>query len=170
MFSIKLSSAFFVALFALIAGQALALNVTLGTTSVQPAQVIVNPDAQLTSACQASCAPATQSLQACTDDACFCSNATFAVIRDCEQCYFNELISTFKESVDPTRDPSAVLTAYKTACTTIGQIPLANLTAVTLPSNWNGPFGQGLNLGATVVTVIAAFGLGSGLIYTVCTM
>lgn len=39
-----------------------------------------------------------------------------------------------------------------------------------LPDNWNGPFGQGLDIPATVVTVIAGAILGVGMITVVNTM
>ena len=48
--------------------------------------------------------------------------------------------------------------------------PFAAKFAIAPPSDWDGPFGQGLNMGATVVTVIIGALLGSGLITVLCTM
>lgn len=42
--------------------------------------------------------------------------------------------------------------------------------AITVPSDWDGPFGQELNMGATVVTVIVGALLGGSLIGVLCTM
>lgn len=49
-------------------------------------------------------------------------------------------------------------------------VPFKAEFAITVPSDWDGPFGQGLNLGATIVTVIVGAVLGSGLIGVLCTM
>ena len=63
-------------------------------------------------------------------------------------------------------------TAYSAACGS----PSPNITvaaadiALTVPANWDGPFGQGLNTGTTVISVIITFFLGVGLITVVNTM
>ena len=71
--------------------------------------------------------------------------------------------------------------AYVAACNTANITVITNGTAstltiaaadaaLTLPPNWDGPFGQGLNIGTTVVTVAAATLLGGGLIGVLITM
>ena len=46
----------------------------------------------------------------------------------------------------------------------------ANLTTLALPSDWDGPFGQGLTPGTTAITLIAALIIGGGAITVVNTM
>ena len=41
---------------------------------------------------------------------------------------------------------------------------------LAVPPTWDGSFGQGLDIGGTVVTVIAGTILGGGLIGVLCTM
>lgn len=44
------------------------------------------------------------------------------------------------------------------------------LFAITVPPDWDGPFGQGLSMAATVITVIAGAGLGAGMIGVLISM
>lgn len=70
--------------------------------------------------------------------------------------------------------------AYLAACATVSNTTLDLFASVRnpdnatfklqLPDNWNGPFGQGLDIPATVVTVIAGAILGVGMITVVNTM
>ena len=56
--------------------------------------------------------------------------------------------------------------AYSTAC----NLTAPHLLALAPPAGWDGPFGQGLTTGTTVVTFIAALILGLGSITVVNTM
>ena len=64
--------------------------------------------------------------------------------------------------------PARRVAAYSSACGTLA--PPATDFALTLPANWDGPFGQGLDTAGTVVTFIVALSLGLGLISVVNTM
>lgn len=50
--------------------------------------------------------------------------------------------------------PSAI--AYTTACNGTTETPLK----LALPADWDGPFGQGLTMGTTVIAVGSAFIIG----------
>ena len=67
-----------------------------------------------------------------------------------------------------------VLSDYVTACSgsNITTTPSNASTIVKLqvPDNWDGPFGQGLNTGTTVIAFIAALTLGVGGISVLCVM
>ena len=67
-----------------------------------------------------------------------------------------------------TLTPARRVAAYSSACGTLA--PPATDFALTLPANWDGPFGQGLDTAGTVVTFIVALSLGLGLISVVNTM
>ena len=61
-------------------------------------------------------------------------------------------------------------TAYAAACA-VEHITLDdNQTTLALPADWDGPFGQGLSVGATAVTLAAALLVGFGSIAIVNTM
>lgn len=64
------------------------------------------------------------------------------------------------------------ITAYSAACTGVNHtIPLtAKEIALAVPTNWDGPFGQGLTTLGTVVTVAAGAFIGVGMITVVNTM
>lgn len=49
--------------------------------------------------------------------------------------------------------------AYKTACSNV-LLAINTTFALTLPPDWDGPFGQGLTMGTTVIAVGSAFILG----------
>jgi len=168
-----LKIAFFTALFATIAGRVAALNIVMGSAVVPASQFLTVPDQTMTANCQSSCSPATQAITTCTDsnDACLCNNATVTAITACEQCYFNDLIKRNVAMSDPTKNPSPALAAYSAAClSSLNQTIPATEIAIALPANWDGPFGLGLGMPATIFTVIVTTFLGGGLIYTLCSM
>lgn len=49
---------------------------------------------------------------------------------------------------------------YIAACTTAKQTVDPTLGKLTLPPNWDGPFGQGLNTATTAIVLIVTLGLG----------
>ena len=62
-------------------------------------------------------------------------------------------------------------TAYMAACNLALNTTLDTTNAtLAVPPTWDGSFGQGLDIGGTVVTVIAGTILGGGLIGVLCTM
>lgn len=59
--------------------------------------------------------------------------------------------------------------AYGTACN-LNTTAQKEFTTLTLPPDWDGPFGQGLSPVATAFVLIIALLLGSSSIWVVCTM
>ncbi|TCD69006.1 hypothetical protein EIP91_009228 [Steccherinum ochraceum] len=157
------------AFFAVFASRVLALQITVAPMgNVSANQFLDVSDQTVKTNCQDSCAPANTAINACTDDTCLCDTATLTAITACQQCMFNDLIHRFATSDDPRVGSSPALAAYTTAC---------NLSATTAkefvlapPSDWNGPFGQGLNTAATAFGVALALFLGIGCITVVNTM
>ncbi|KAK7688469.1 hypothetical protein QCA50_008007 [Cerrena zonata] len=180
---------------AFFASKALALNINFtGSVSnptldvIPPSQYLSFDDAEAMTTCQTQCTTATNTIQTCGDtgDDCLCSNTTIADIVSCHQCVFSDLIHRRKVATDIRENSTPALAAWQAACLTTAPV---NATlpdhdvdfpftfkafkaefAITVPSDWDGPFGQGLNMGATVVTVIAGALLGGSLIGILCTM
>ncbi|KAI0776784.1 hypothetical protein BD413DRAFT_645615 [Trametes elegans] len=166
--------------FALFAGQVLAvLNITIPELGViHQTQFLATNDSVLAS-CNATCVPAMDKITACQDDnACLCdANATVPAIVQCEQCMFTQLLALNRRPADGLAgQTSALAGASPLSLPSHYSLPFltavlpATLTALTLPPNWDGPFGQGLTTFGTVVTVLAASVLGTGLITVVNTM
>jgi len=158
----------------LLASRAAALNITVGGSvgTVPASQFLTVDDAGITSDCQTQCTPANNAIQACgTNDSCLCNSTTVAAITACEQCMFNDLIAKNIPMPDPRAGSATALTAYAAACLADANVtvPTTEIT-LTLPSDWDGPFGQSLSLPATVLTVIVASGLASGSIWVLSTM
>ncbi|RPD60725.1 hypothetical protein L226DRAFT_533094 [Lentinus tigrinus ALCF2SS1-7] len=185
-------SCFLVAFFALLVGRvaaqaSLTINVGLSTGNVTAADFL-KPNDPVLGDCTQECTAAESVISACTNNACLCNaNATDATaaippIVKCEQCMFNALITRNTVPQDPRAGQSSALSAYLAACNTANitvtaadgtpsTLTVAAAAAVlTSPPNWDGPFGQGLNTGTTVITVIAATILGGGLIGVLVTM
>lgn len=66
---------------------------------------------------------------------------------------------------------NAVIVAYAAACLASVNVTVPTTeTTLTLPPDWDGPFGLGLSPAGTAVTLIAGLLLGSGAIFVVNTM
>ncbi|PCH43065.1 hypothetical protein WOLCODRAFT_153117 [Wolfiporia cocos MD-104 SS10] len=157
----------------LLASRVSALEISVGGSvgNVTANDFLNITDSQVASDCQTQCAPATKAIDACgTSSSCLCDSATVTAITACEQCMFDALIAGDLPMVDPREGSQTALTAYATACAGVNVTVPATLTTLTLPADWDGPFGQGLGLPATIFTVIIAAALGSGCIYIVSTM
>ncbi|KAJ3527419.1 hypothetical protein NM688_g8128 [Phlebia brevispora] len=172
--------ALFIAFFAALAGRAYAqinattFNITLpGLGNVTANQFLSFNDADLTTKCSGNLTAANNAISACTNNnaTCLCSPPTVRLILECEQCYFEQLIAENRAMPDVRAGNAAALTAYATACNaSAGVVLIADQTTLTLPSNWDGPYGQFLNAGATVFGVICTIVLGVGAITVVNTM
>jgi len=162
----------FIALLAVFASRVLALNITLPTLgAISASEFLDVQDADIKTNCQDVCTPATNAISACSDnDSCLCNTATVTAITACQQCMFTDLIHRFTTASDPRIGSAPALTAYVTACNASGIVVPATEVALTVPSDWNGPFGQGLNIAGTVITVGAALFLGLGCIGVVNSM
>ncbi|KAI0351587.1 hypothetical protein OH77DRAFT_1498391 [Trametes cingulata] len=163
------------AFLAAFAGQVLALNISIAGIpgNITASNFLTSSDPAF-SACSSDCAPALANITACgdTNDACLCSNQTTIIpaIVACEQCMFEQLIHDNRRPQDPRAGQTSAITAYTTACSNLNFTIPANITKLALPSDWDGPFGQGLTTLGTVVSVIAAAVLGTGMITVVNTM
>ncbi|TFY52556.1 hypothetical protein EVJ58_g9950 [Rhodofomes roseus] len=110
-------------------------------------------------------------MKSCTDDACFCTTTMIQQVATCEQCMFDALIAGDLMMTDPREGSQVALTAYGTACgTALNTTVAASLTTLTLPPDWDGPFGQGLSPVATGFVVAIAAALGGTSIWILCSM
>lgn len=101
---------------------------------------------------------------------------------------FNALIAGNLQQTDPREGGQVALTgthshicpcvspwlmpavlAYGTACG-LNATEAKTLTTLSLPADWDGPFGQGLSPVATAFVLMIALMLGTSSIYVVCTM
>ncbi|OBZ74572.1 hypothetical protein A0H81_05407 [Grifola frondosa] len=157
------------ALLVVLAGQALALNISVGGSvgTVLASDFLNIPDAELMTDCQSECNPCHRPVA--TPTHCLCSPPTLDDIRQCEQCMFNDLIVKNRKSPDPRAGSTPALAAYAAACSVSLQIDVAAPT-LTVPPDWDGPFGLSLNIAGTVVTLIAATVLASGSFFILNTM
>ncbi|KZT68103.1 hypothetical protein DAEQUDRAFT_790920, partial [Daedalea quercina L-15889] len=150
-----------------------ALEITVGGTlgNVSATDFLNIANSSVVADCTTQCEPARNSLSSCTDDTCFCNTTTIENVAACEQCMFNQLIAGDLQMTDPREGSQVALTAYGTACgTALNMTANATLTTLTLPSDWDGPFGQGLSPVATAFVLIITTLLGSGSIYILCSM
>ncbi|KAI0830196.1 hypothetical protein BC628DRAFT_1416507 [Trametes gibbosa] len=161
------------ALFSIFASQVLALNISIaGLTGTVDAVGFLSPNDPALAACPGDCTNALNVVQGCNgDDACLCNGTTtLPTILKCEQCMFAQLISDNRLPKDPRAGQTDALTAYAAACSPAHTIP-KNVTFVLVPPpGWDGPFGQGLTTFGTVVSVVAAAVLGTGMITVVNVM
>ncbi|EPQ55805.1 hypothetical protein GLOTRDRAFT_111010 [Gloeophyllum trabeum ATCC 11539] len=155
-----------------LAGRVAALSIAVaGINGNLTASQFLDVPEPLKTQCTTQCNPANNAIQACgTDDACLCNNATVSAITACQQCMFNQLIAENIPMPDPRAGSSAALTAYATACAGVGQVVNTTQVTLSIPSNWDGPFGVGLNTGGTVVTVAVGGLLGFGAIMILSNM
>ncbi|KAI1790612.1 hypothetical protein LXA43DRAFT_1146384 [Ganoderma leucocontextum] len=137
--------AFLLAVLAFLGGHVLAeLNITIDGKNITAAVFLASNDSVRTSA------------PACNgNNTCLCNDATKPIL-DCEECMFTQLITLNKRPADQLAGQASSLSAYTTAC---NGSAATNLT-LTLPLDWDGPFGQGLTVGTTVIAVGSAFILG----------
>ncbi|KIP09410.1 hypothetical protein PHLGIDRAFT_34440 [Phlebiopsis gigantea 11061_1 CR5-6] len=164
----------YIAFFALLAGRVYSLNITVpGMGNLTQTQFLKLSDATLISVCGQTCTGADTIIAACgTDEGCVCANATAQAVYNCEQCVFTELIKENRPMPDVLSGNQVVLTSYKTACAAAPlnvTIP-AEFVTLQLPSDWDGPFGQGLTTFTTAVYLASALIIGGGAITVVNTM
>ncbi|EKM52369.1 uncharacterized protein PHACADRAFT_260689 [Phanerochaete carnosa HHB-10118-sp] len=162
------------ALFALLAGRVLALEIAINIGdlgSIPATQFLDVSDSALQVACGSQCTSANETIAACTDDNCLCTNATMKAILQCEQCMFSTLIAENRPMPDPLAGNQILLTNYTAACLSGVNVTVpASLATLMTPDNWDGPFGQGLTPATTAITLIAALLVGGGAIAVVNTM
>ncbi|KAI0742769.1 hypothetical protein C8Q80DRAFT_1273380 [Daedaleopsis nitida] len=172
-------SFFLVAFFALLAGKVAALDINITTfdksTRIVQATDFLSSNISdvVRSDCNAECQPGVNAINACgTDNSCLCNTTTtIPLVVSCEECMFEKLIARFKKPDDPLAGQTNALTAYMTSCNNATNSTLdSKLFALHVPDNWDGPFGQGLNLPTTIVAVIFTTIFGGGLISVLCTM
>ncbi|KAM5530852.1 hypothetical protein V8D89_015496 [Ganoderma adspersum] len=153
--------ALLVAILAFFAGHVLAeLNITIAGRNITAAAFLGSQDPVRTQAeCAGNCTMAQNVVDACNgDNACLCNGTTTTPIVACEQCMFTQLIAQNRRPTDDLAGQTSSLLAYKAACTNANQT--VDTLVLTLPPDWDGPFGQGLTIGTTVIAVGSAFILG----------
>ncbi|KZT03327.1 uncharacterized protein LAESUDRAFT_751737 [Laetiporus sulphureus 93-53] len=161
-------------LFTVLASRVLALNITVGgTVGIVPAsEFLTVNDTYLTTTCQSQCTSAQTAITSCgTSNSCLCNSTTVTLITSCEQCMFDALIAEDLPMPDPRAGSATALTAYSAACLSDANVTVPTTEiALTLPSDWDGPFGLHLGIPATIFTLVAATTIGSGAIWVICTM
>jgi len=167
MFS-KLISA---ALLTVLAGRALAFNVTVGKATVQAPDVLTFTSNSVISGCDAGCATARSAIQACglNDTACYCAPTLAGLLSTCEQCMFTALVDANKPAPDPLAGSNVVLSGWTTNCLA-AKLPLPTALALTLPDSWDGPFVSVFPTAVGWVIAVTGGVLGSSLIYMLCNM
>jgi len=157
----------------LLASRVYALEITVGGSvgNVSAADFLNITDSSVATTCTSECAPAKSAIAACTDDSCLCNSTTIQDVATCEQCMFNALIAGDLKMTDPREGSQVALTAYGTACgTALNTTIAASLTTLTLPPDWDGPFGQGLSPVATGFVVAIAATMAGTSIWILCSM
>ncbi|EIN05858.1 hypothetical protein PUNSTDRAFT_137345 [Punctularia strigosozonata HHB-11173 SS5] len=135
------------ALFAALASQAIAFQVTFNKANISLPQLVTFQQGDVPSTCTSQCTNASSIATNCNEDnSCLCSNATVMAVTMCEQCLFNDLIKRNVPQPHPNVGSTPALTAYSTACSSVGINGTAALAALVLPSDWNGPVSLGLGL------------------------
>jgi hypothetical protein len=140
-------------------------NISFGTGTLNGSELLPTSYNGAIATCSSNCSIVQNELVACQNDAtCLCTNTTLvAELRNCEQCMYQSLIEA-NAPMPPESDQKAgstpMLVGYQTACSAFNFTLNATQVSLTLPANWDGPFGLGLNTGGTVVSVIFAFIIG----------
>ncbi|KAJ4500651.1 hypothetical protein C8R41DRAFT_810463 [Lentinula lateritia] len=112
--------------------------------------------------CAANCSNVQTELSGCQDDAsCLCATQLVSDLRNCEQCMYESLIAANAPLPDPKAGSTPVLVGYQAACAAFNITLNTTQVALALPTDWDGPFGLGLNIVGTVFTVGAGFILGT---------
>ncbi|PIL25931.1 hypothetical protein GSI_11684 [Ganoderma sinense ZZ0214-1] len=173
--------ALLLAIFAFLAGHVLAeLNITIDGRNITAAVFLNSTDSVRTSSqCNQLCNDAQSTIITCNgNNTCLCKNASSPIL-GCEQCMFSQLIALNRRPTDDLAGQTSSLTgkisfnlllsfqtnispsatAYTTACSDANETVSTPLTLV-LPDGWDGPFGQGLTIGTTVIAVGSAFIIG----------
>ena len=156
----------------LLAGQALALNVTLGTQVIEAREMVNFTPQGPIAVCAQDCSLAQTAIEACgTNDSCLCSNDTAALLLTCQQCMFTGLIAANQKMPDIRAGSQPLLGAYAAACAAQANVTFtAPQTALALPAFWDGPTGIAVPIGALVVIVGAGGMMGFGFIYMLSNM
>ncbi|EGN94857.1 hypothetical protein SERLA73DRAFT_187938 [Serpula lacrymans var. lacrymans S7.3] len=157
----------------LLAGRVLSLSIEIAGFSgnISANQFLNVSDTSVLAACQTQCNNGTTAINNCgTNDTCLCDTATIAAITNCQQCMFDDLIANFAVSSDPRVGSTPALTAYVAACSSAGITVPATSVALTLPADWDGPFGVHASVAGTALTVIVGLAMGTSAIAMLCTM
>ncbi|KAG2032852.1 hypothetical protein BDR03DRAFT_1094712 [Suillus americanus] len=149
----------------LLAGQALSLSIDVGGSvgTIDATQFLNVTDTYLLTDCQSQCSNANAQITTCAaNDSCLCASNTVTAITSCDQCMFTDLIAKFATSTDPRAGSTAALTAYAAACSSAGFTVPSSLVTLSVPSNWDGPFGVSLGTVSTALIVAVTALLGGG--------
>ncbi|KAJ3838104.1 hypothetical protein F5878DRAFT_661487 [Lentinula raphanica] len=156
----------FTCLLIVLASQASAFtfNVSFGTQNLSATDLLPTSFPGPIAACASNCTNVQSEFTACQNNAtCLCSNTQLvADFRNCEQCMYQGLINANAPLPDPKAGSTPILSGkcLISACGAFNITLNTTQVALTLPAGWDGPFGLGLDIGGTVVTVGAAFILG----------
>jgi len=166
-------SLLFFACFAL-AGRVLALNISVSGIpgNITADQFLMQSDMMLSNQCTSQCAPGMSAVQGCQgDNTCLCSNTTVSAVRDCQECYFTNIVNDNRKMPNLLAGSAPALSAYSAACTADQNITVAPaLIALSVPDGWEGPVAMHLSTGATIIYLISCIAIGASLITVICTM
>ncbi|KAF9000180.1 hypothetical protein BDZ89DRAFT_1147390 [Hymenopellis radicata] len=139
-----------------LASQALAFNITLGTQVLQSTEILNFTPSGAIEACANNCTMAQNVLTGCADvGSCLCSDNTATWLLNCQQCMFTQLIASNQPMPDVRAGSQPLLGAYAQSCTAQANVNLTKTqTSLALPPFWDGPAGIHLDTGSTAVAVI----------------
>ncbi|KLO18696.1 hypothetical protein SCHPADRAFT_106799 [Schizopora paradoxa] len=145
---------FAVSALVLLAGQALSLNVTLGSTNFTVLQLLEVPTGTYSTPCASLCNTANSTIQD-GDDVCLCTNTIGSQLVMCEQCMMDNLVELNLKAPDVRVGSNAAISAYSTACNAsqTAQFVFAPPIALTQSPAFNTIQEPILNTPETVVVV-----------------
>ncbi|KAF9054297.1 hypothetical protein BJ165DRAFT_1399550 [Panaeolus papilionaceus] len=167
-----ISSVLLFAIFATLVSNVLAFNVTVGARTLDVSQILTIPDSPVKTACAANCTDTTTKITQCNNNVpCLCSVATVTSLHSCETCMLHFLINTNTQAPDFRAGSNVIMGAYAGKCLTDANITVpANLSALTLPATWDGPFVAVFNTPISLIIATIGTLLGGGLLYIMSTI
>ncbi|KAF9526075.1 hypothetical protein CPB83DRAFT_730080, partial [Crepidotus variabilis] len=155
-----------------LASQALAFNMTVGKDKLDVSQILNIPDSPVKTACATNCSDTASKITNCANDpACLCAIETVTSLLGCESCMLNYLIKVNKPAPVPLAGSNVLMGAYAAACKEQAKVVLpANLTALTLPSTWDGPLVAVLPVGTAAIYAFFGGLFGISALYILSTL
>ncbi|EAU87627.1 hypothetical protein CC1G_09724 [Coprinopsis cinerea okayama7 len=152
-----------------LAGQVLAFDIPDPHNKITyTTQNILNlPDGPVTQACAANLTLARNMINGCNDNtACLCGTDVVWALVDSQTCMLHFLIDRNLPSPDLKVGSNIIVSGYAAQCAALANVTLPpELSALTLPEKWDGPFVAVLPVGGAVVVVIIGALLGGSALF-----
>ncbi|TFK20444.1 hypothetical protein FA15DRAFT_673479 [Coprinopsis marcescibilis] len=160
-------SIFFIyAVFAALAGRALAFNIPFGGVNISTSDLLTIQESPVTLACTADCGLAQTKILACNDATpCLCTNDTVSSFARCQTCMLDFLIQQNIPAPDTRAGSNVLVGGYAAGCAAANITVPKEFAALTLPAFWEGPFVAVLpEAGGIAVAVLGALLGGSAIV------